>query len=80
MVSQQEKATPDEECAVKTIAVVTKPEEVEVSLTMTLSLEHWERLLGQLDTAWPASELSREIKDVVRQIRAKVYGSEDKAF
>jgi hypothetical protein len=49
-----------------------KPEEIEYTVTITMSAKEWERLRGQLETAWPASELSYAIDDLLAQAR-KIY-------
>jgi hypothetical protein len=46
---------------------VEKPENIEVTLTMTMRLKDWNALSRQLANEWPSSDLSRTISDVTNQ-------------
>ena len=48
------------------------PKAIEATLTLTLTLEQWERLREQLEYNWPGSDLRNVITDLLAQAR-KVY-------
>lgn len=56
----------------KTTARIERPERIEVTLTITLPLEDWQKVaeqLGGLQAPWPSSDIVRGIQDVVYQAR-----------
>ena len=48
---------------------ITRPEDIEASMTITMTLGQWERLHGQLANAYPAWELSQKIGELNRALR-----------
>ena len=51
----------------KTKFKLENPDEMDATLTVTMSLGDWKRLSGQLSTAWPSSKLEYAIADVLRK-------------
>lgn len=51
-----------------------KPNDVEFSLTITMSADQWDRLHVQLQNVWPSSRLSVMISNLLRDAR-RVYSS-----
>lgn len=45
----------------------TNAHQIEFSMTIVMTLDQWKRLKERLSAAWPASELSRVISDMVIQ-------------
>lgn len=45
----------------------TQPDNIEMTVSLTMPLKNWRLLSQQLSTAWPSSELSMDIDSVVRQ-------------
>lgn len=51
----------------------TRPEEIEFSLTVTMSLKDWRTVQGQLSKAWPSWELSSAITQMVTEAERRFY-------
>ncbi len=60
------------ECRLK----VEKPGEIEYTMTITMKAKDWEELRDQLETAWPAAILAKNINDLLSQAR-KIYWPKD---
>lgn len=56
----------------KTSLKVTRPNEIEFTLTATMTLARWLELQEQLSQKWPSWELSAAITDMLSQAN-KVY-------
>lgn len=52
---------------------VLNPGEMEMKLTMTMKLKNWEELQSQLAYLWPSSDLSYQIRDMVKQAKQSFY-------
>jgi hypothetical protein len=52
----------------KTIARISNPEEVVVSITISAPLSEWKEFRGQLDESWPSWDVARQITDVLLKI------------
>lgn len=47
---------------------------IEATLTLTMTLAQWKQLEEQLHAAWPSSELSMKITDLLRRLKIVVEG------
>ena len=47
------------------------PGDIVMTLTVTMTLEHWKLLRDQLKSAWPSSDLGMQITDMVYQASAR---------
>lgn len=56
---------------------IENPEEVEVTLVVTMKASAWEALRDELPNKWPASELTYRINDLLAQTR-KILWSDHK--
>lgn len=64
----------------RTSARVEKPEDVEVTISVTMPVSEWEKLRGQLPAReWPAVNFSNAISDAVGKIRRTVYADSPEA-
>lgn len=59
----------------RTTAKFLKPDDMEVELTMRMTLGDWKLLRRSLSDVWPASDLSRHIGDVVQKLEAVVWAT-----
>jgi hypothetical protein len=50
---------------VKSELSVTNPNEIEFTLTITMTLEEWRKLRDELGHRWPASDLASDIGDMI---------------
>jgi hypothetical protein len=58
----------------RTSAKVEKPEDVEVTISITMPVSEWEKLRGQLPgREWPSVTFFNAINDAVSKIRRTVY-------
>jgi hypothetical protein len=58
----------------RTTASFQNTEKYELSITMCMTLEDWKSLCRAMDTnKWPASDLSRQIRDAVDRASTLVY-------
>jgi hypothetical protein len=60
----------------KTTFTTTKPDDIEMTLTVTMSLKHWNDLRALLPEDWPAWELRGAITDMVVQANKTFYPKE----
>lgn len=49
------------------------PDEISMTLTMTMPLGQWKKLRSQLAQDWPSWDVGRQISDMVRQAEEKFY-------
>jgi hypothetical protein len=52
---------------------IEKPDDVRVSLTVTMTAKEWEELRGQLSAKWPSSELTYQITNLLAQTRKVLW-------
>jgi hypothetical protein len=50
-----------------------KPDEIELTLTLTMTLDQWKRLKEQIPHEWPSSDIKSKIYDLVRQAERHFY-------
>lgn len=62
--------------SISTRMMVEDPENVQVTIKITMSVREWTELRDQLGQKWPAARLSSHITDVVGKIRKVVYAEE----
>lgn len=67
----------------KLMMEVTKPDSVDVTMTITMSLEAWKRLKGQLDESkmsqgYPMWDLRDQIRSLVGKVEKEFYPDEPK--
>jgi len=60
----------------KSRMMVENPDDVEVTIKMTMRVKDWAELRDQLANAYPAWELSSHINSMLSQIRKIVYPEE----
>lgn len=58
--------------------MIEKPDDVEATMKITMSVREWTELRDQLADKWPSSWMSGAITDLLSQAR-KVYYEEQKA-
>ena len=58
---------------------VTNPDEIEMELTLTMSLKAWKELQEQLLGAWPAFTLARTISGMISQADKHFYPKDKEA-
>lgn len=49
------------------------PDEIVMTMKLTMSLKQWSDLRDQLESKWPAIDLSRKISDLLTQGRKVFY-------
>lgn len=52
----------------KTKFKVEGPENVELTMELTMTVRHWREIKTQLGTAWPSSELYSHISSLINQV------------
>jgi hypothetical protein len=52
---------------------VEEPGKIKFTLTMTMTLDEWKELAGQLQRQWPSSQLSDEISSMSSQANCTFY-------
>jgi hypothetical protein len=52
---------------------ITKPNDVEATVTATAPIAEWREIRAQLLDKWPGSDFARAISEVIRQAEAKFY-------
>lgn len=52
---------------------VTNPDEIEMELTICMSLKDWKELKEQLSKAWPSWDLGKQIRDMICQANCHFY-------
>ena len=62
--------------SISTRMMVENPDQVQVTIKMTMSMKEWTVLRDQLKSEWPSARLSSHITDVVGKIRKVVYAEE----
>jgi hypothetical protein len=61
--------------AMRTSAKVEKPQDVDVTISITMPVSEWDKLRLQLSAReWPAARLDSAIIDAISKIRRTVYG------
>lgn len=53
------------------------PEKMEASMTITMTVQAWIELRDQLQKAWPSSELSSAVSDIILQARKCFWTESD---
>lgn len=56
---------------------MTKPDDMEATMTITMTVKRWKELRAELPDKWPAWDLGRAIGDVVRQAEESFYPGKD---
>ena len=63
----------------KTSLKCENPDDIEFTMTITMSAEEWERLRDQLVTAYPSWRLSGAISDLLGQARKIFWTTDEEA-
>lgn len=58
---------------------IEKPEDVEVSLTITMTAKQWDELRSQLQDKWPSWQMSAAITGLLSQVRKIVWDDQEVA-
>lgn len=53
--------------SLKAKIAIESPGEVMATMTITMPVSEWEQIRGQLESRWPASQLSSAISQLVRK-------------
>ena len=61
----------------KTQMTVTKPDDIEIELSITMKLGKWRNLQKQLTDDYPSWDLSAKITDMIYQAQKNFYPKED---
>lgn len=56
--------------------IVERPDDIEMTLKMTMTIKEWERLRDQLDTSFPSWMLTSAINEMLSVARKTFYPSE----
>lgn len=56
---------------------VNKPDEVEMTLKITMPLKEWKNLKDQLCEKWPSSKLGITISNVIYKAELNVYDNQE---
>ena len=56
--------------------MIEKPEDIQCTMKITMTLKHWGELRDQLERKWPSGELSGTITDLISQARQVFYAKE----
>lgn len=57
----------------KVVFMAERPEEIQFSMTLTMSLNEWLELDGQLTEKWPSSRLAQIISSMRSQAEHRFY-------
>lgn len=49
----------------KTVLYTTKPDEIEFTLKVTMTLKHWKELRDAIDDKWPGWDFKRQITEMI---------------
>jgi hypothetical protein len=55
---------------------IEKPDDIDCTMKITMSLGQWKKLRAQLPSEWPSMDLYRAIGDLVGQAEQTFYVSE----
>ena len=56
---------------------VENPDDIDMKLTVTMSLGQWKKLRNQLKHEWPSSDIGSKIIDMIYQANKHFYPNED---
>jgi hypothetical protein len=59
----------------RTTFKICSPDEIQATLTVTMTVKEWRELRTQLVDSWPSWQLSRDIGDVIRQAEKTFYAN-----
>lgn len=60
--------------------IVERPEDIEMTLKLTMPISEWDRLRGQLSLGYPAWKLTSAINEMILRARATYYAKDSDAF
>lgn len=61
----------------KTVFRIERPDDVQMVLTVTMTLGEWRKLQEQLSTSYPSWRLSSAISEMVLEAKSAFYPSDD---
>ena len=56
--------------------MIEKPQEVQCTMKITMSVAEWENLRDQLDTHWPSGRMNQAITQILTEVRKVYYAPE----
>jgi hypothetical protein len=57
---------------------IENPAQIEVTMTISMKFEEWERLSSQLAVQWPSSDLARLIGASIQQVKGTTLADSER--
>lgn len=57
-------------------AKVLNPDNIEVTMSITMTIGHWKVLREQMGTEWPAWDVGRQIRDTISKVENVIFDSD----
>lgn len=57
----------------KAVMTVQKPEDIQITINITMPVKEWRELADQLGNKFPSHQLSALIRNATRQVEKNVY-------